>query len=339
MSIDVVTSIGTEPWEQFLAASSEATVYHTPQYHDAFRDSDRYTPHAFFLVDQGNVMASITALQTRIMGDFLPSFTSRVVSYGGIAIRDGVSAAQLKKHLGKLIEAYDSTLRSQAVYSEIRNITDPMHILLSLVNQGHQFDSHLNYLIDLGVGEEGLWKNLAGNRRREISKARDQIRIVEVTEESQVEAYSRLVTDTYKKLRTPCFEPEVYKRVWKSLHPAGFIRMTLAEYQGEFVSAFASLNFQGRSIEWFIGSDATGDRLIANPVLVWDGIEWACRNGYTLFDFGGAGEPNKPYSVRDFKRRFGGDLVNPGRFTRTYSPVRYAISSTAYSVLRGVLFR
>jgi len=273
------------------------------------------------------------------MGDFLPGFTSRVVSYGGVATRDGAAPAHLRKHLPKLIEAYDETLRSQAVYSEIRNINDPMGVLLALVRQGHRFDSHLNYLIDLQDGEEPIWKGLAGNRRREIARAQKQIRVVEVTEETQVDVYARLVTETYARLRTPSFEPDVYKRVWRSLAPSGFLRMTLAEHDGDYVSAFASLNFKGRSIEWFIGSNETGDRVIANPVLVWDGIEWACRNGCALFDFGGAGEPNKPYSVRDFKSRFGGNLVNYGRFTRVYSPARYAVGVAGYSTLRRVLFR
>lgn len=36
--------------------------------------------------------------------------------------------------------------------------------------------------------------------------------------------------------------------------------------------------------------------------------------GCTTFDFMGAGKPNKPYGVREFKKRFGGELVEYGRY-------------------------
>ena len=36
--------------------------------------------------------------------------------------------------------------------------------------------------------------------------------------------------------------------------------------------------------------------------------------------FGGAGKPDKPYGVRDYKLKFGGQLVNWGRFEKVHKP-------------------
>jgi lipid II:glycine glycyltransferase (peptidoglycan interpeptide bridge formation enzyme) len=49
-------------------------------------------------------------------------------------------------------------------------------------------------------------------------------------------------------------------------------------------------------------------------------MNWCCHNGYKVFDFGGAGIPGKEYGVREFKKQFGGKLVNYGRFEKIYRP-------------------
>lgn len=157
--------------------------------------------------------------------------------------------------------------------------------------------------------------------------------------ESHIDIFSDLVRQTYSRVRTPCFKPEIFREVWRRLSPHGHIRINFAEYQGRHVATVAVLVYKGRSYEWFAASNREGDRLDANSALLWDAIKWSANNGCSLFDFGGAGDPNKPYPVRDFKARFRGNLVNYGRFVKVYSPWRYRLSSAGYAVLRGILFR
>jgi lipid II:glycine glycyltransferase (peptidoglycan interpeptide bridge formation enzyme) len=57
-----------------------------------------------------------------------------------------------------------------------------------------------------------------------------------------------------------------------------------------------------------------------NDILYWEAIKWGCKNDYKIFDFGGAGSPGKKYGVREFKEKFGGNLVNHGRFIKAYKP-------------------
>jgi len=44
-----------------------------------------------------------------------------------------------------------------------------------------------------------------------------------------------------------------------------------------------------------------------------------------LFNFGGAGKPGQPYGPREFKKDFGGKLVEYGRHHLVLSPLRYKI--------------
>ena len=44
------------------------------------------------------------------------------------------------------------------------------------------------------------------------------------------------------------------------------------------------------------------------------------QNIFQIFDFDGAGKPDIPYCVRDYKKKFGGKLVNYGRYTLVLNP-------------------
>lgn len=92
--------------------------------------------------------------------------------------------------------------------------------------------------------------------------------------------------------------------------------------------------------DWYAGSDPKHYNLYPNDATVWEALKWGCINGFERFDFGGAGHPDKPYGVRDFKQKFGGELTNYGIFTRINQPVRYKIlriSIEIYKNLKGML--
>ena len=73
--------------------------------------------------------------------------------------------------------------------------------------------------------------------------------------------------------------------------------------------------------------------MFLGALLPWKIMEWGHENGYKLFDFGGAGKPNIPYGVRDYKLKFGGDLVNFGRFEKVHKKYRMAFGKIGLKTL------
>jgi len=71
--------------------------------------------------------------------------------------------------------------------------------------------------------------------------------------------------------------------------------------------------------------------------LVWHILKEGANNSYHTFNFGGAGKPNEEYGVREFKRRFGGEMVNFGRYTKVYSPIRMKIAEKGFEVYRRMI--
>ena len=86
------------------------------------------------------------------------------------------------------------------------------------------------------------------------------------------------------------------------------------------------LTFRGRVYDWYSGSLSQFLNKAPNDLMLWKSIEWAIDKNYEIFDFGGAGSPEKKYGVRDFKRKFGGDELNLGRFNIINSKFKYALS-------------
>ena len=77
--------------------------------------------------------------------------------------------------------------------------------------------------------------------------------------------------------------------------------------------------------------------LNVNPLLNWHVIAWGSANGFHIFDFGGAGKPNKNYGVREFKRQFGGDMVNFGRYRKKYSPFKVKIAEKGFKIYQRLI--
>ena len=61
------------------------------------------------------------------------------------------------------------------------------------------------------------------------------------------------------------------------------------------------------------------------------------RRNCHVYDFGGAGKPDEEYGVRDFKAKFGGNLVNFGRNVFVHNPMLLKLSRHGYEVYRRFL--
>jgi lipid II:glycine glycyltransferase (peptidoglycan interpeptide bridge formation enzyme) len=71
---------------------------------------------------------------------------------------------------------------------------------------------------------------------------------------------------------------------------------------------------------------------------MWHILKWGAENHYCIYDFGGAGKPGEHYGVRDFKAKFGGELVCYGRNTWVSMPALLALSSLIYSHFRHIIY-
>ena len=110
----------------------------------------------------------------------------------------------------------------------------------------------------------------------------------------------------------------------------------MAYLEGRPVAASANLLYKKYLYGWYLGLERIRS-LSPAEYLTWYEVEWAKKHSFELYDFGGAGWPHKPYGVRDFKAKFGGQLVHYGRYRKIYSPWRYFLAERAYNLARSAL--
>ena len=147
----------------------------------------------------------------------------------------------------------------------------------------------------------------------------------------------RFDKETYSKARLSLADISLFESALDELGTKGMVKYFLAQYNGSYIGAIGVLLYKGVIYDWYAGADPSFLLLYPNETLVRHVLKWGAENGYHTFDFGGAGKPNEKYGVRDFKARFGGALVNYGRYYKVYNPLALRISKSVYGLYRKFL--
>jgi lipid II:glycine glycyltransferase (peptidoglycan interpeptide bridge formation enzyme) len=114
------------------------------------------------------------------------------------------------------------------------------------------------------------------------------------------------------------------------------VRVILASIDGQPAATSIELLFKDVVYGWYGGLDRSYSAYVPNELLMWDILKWGAESSYQIYDFGGAGKPNEKYGVRDFKAKFGGDLVCFGRNTYIHRPGLFDLSKAGYRLYQSL---
>ncbi|MBP8794137.1 MAG: peptidoglycan bridge formation glycyltransferase FemA/FemB family protein, partial [Lutibacter sp.] len=145
--------------------------------------------------------------------------------------------------------------------------------------------------------------------------------------------YYDLLRDLYKtKVKTPLFPYEFFQQLYQ--WPEG--RIFVVKYQGRVLGGSVCVELPNRVLyEWFVcGLDREIKNVYPSTLATWGAIEYAATHNILRFDMMGAGKPDAGYGVREFKAKFGGDLVEHGRYSFICNPLLYAIGKFGVKLLK-----
>jgi lipid II:glycine glycyltransferase (peptidoglycan interpeptide bridge formation enzyme) len=112
------------------------------------------------------------------------------------------------------------------------------------------------------------------------------------------------------------------------------IQFLVCRLAGRCIAGSVALLYRERIYGWYRGFDRRYARCQPNDTMVWWLFKWGVENGYRAFDFGGAGRLEVQYGPRGFKGKFGGELVNYGRYRYVGSPALLTISALGYDLVK-----
>lgn len=316
-------------WNELIFNSSSSTFFQTPQCY-LFYESLSFMKPFVFAVFENNIIKGVIVGYIQQEKNPLKQFvTRRAIIPGGALLADDISGEALTKLLLKC----RSELKKNAIYIEFRNFNDYSARREIFEKCGFVYNEHLNFHIDTS-SEEVIQENLGKSRKRDIKTSlRDGAEFVESPSLGDVRCYYEILSQLYAtKVKTPLFPYEFFEKLFAS----GLGIYRLVRYNGEIIGGTLCVGLKDRTLyEWFAcGRDGEFKNIFPSTMATFAGMEFGARNGYPLFDMMGAGKPDEGYGVREFKAKFGGKLVEHGRFVCICRPLQYEIGKLGVKILK-----
>jgi lipid II:glycine glycyltransferase (peptidoglycan interpeptide bridge formation enzyme) len=335
VKIEITNSPDIKQWSEFIYIHSQGNIFQTPEMAEVYRRTKNYEPICLAVVDSSDeVLVVLVAVVIKEVGGILGSFSAHSrINQGPLFLEDegGIEAAKV------LMEHYEKIVRKKALYTEVRNIRNTSEFSNLFNGLEYEYEERLNFLMNLNRTEEEIWRAIHKSRKKGINRAKNKgISIEKVEDKKDIPIFYDIVAKTYKRVSVPLADYSFFEAMFEILVQKNMADFYFAKYNGESVGARVVLKYKDSVYDWYAGSLPTDESLYVDEALVWHILKAGANNGYHVFDFGGAGKPNEEYGVREFKRRFGGDLANFRRYKKEHSPLKMKIAEKGFKVYRRI---
>jgi CelD/BcsL family acetyltransferase involved in cellulose biosynthesis len=331
--VRIVRDLEAEVWRAALLGLPGASVFHTPEMFRVFAHTRGHRPECWAAVRGDEILALFTPVRIALRDGLGRYLTTRSVAYAGpirVPGPDGEAA------LGALLDAYEASRDRAVLFTEVRHLVEPAASSAALRNHGFAFEEHLNYLVDIAKPVEEVLAQIRQRTRKQIRQGlRKGVVTVERCDRAEdVAIVQDLLRTTYARARVPGPDPTLLQAAFDVLHPAGMAIFVLARVEGEPAAASVELPWGDVVYGWYGGVDRRFVKHLPGELLMWHVLSWGAEHGFRTYDFGGAGRPGEEYGVRDFKAKFGGELVAFGRHVRVHAPARMRVATAGYGLAR-----
>ncbi len=320
--------IDKKKWGEFVLSHADGNIFQTPSFYQAAKKTKNFEPIIIVIENEnGNIQAVLQSLIYNEYGKFLGKLTSRSIIEGGpLLVNNDISThkkilAEYEKHISK----------KKVIYTQFRNSFDTSFFENSFLENGYTYEDHLNIIIDLKKTEDDLWKEVHVKRRNEIRKAiKNNVDFITLPFEHSFESCYKILVEVYEKAGLPLLSHEMFRNLYKFLPPEAEIKVFSSIYNNEIIGCMLCLLYKDTIYDYYAGSYQKYYSKNPNDLIPWEVFLWGKKNGFSYFNFGGAGKPNVPYGVRDYKKKFGGTTVNYGRYIKIHKPSIYQISNVGF---------
>ncbi|AKB84291.1 lipid II:glycine glycyltransferase FemX [Methanococcoides methylutens] len=319
----ITSEITDQKWDEYVKSHPFGNIFQTTSMFNVYRNTKGYFPIKVCAVNEvtneiDGVLLGVTIHEmTGLLGKgFLGKFSTRSIIQGGPLVSDNSIVT-----LSKMILEYDQKVQNNSLYNQIWNLNDNKKLLQNM--KYYKYEGHLNFLIKLDQPEETLWLKIHKSKRKNINRMlKKGVIIEEIKNKKKIPVFYELLKETYSRVKVPLADITLFASAFDQLVPKNMARFFLAKYDDAYIGGRAILTYNDLIYDWYAAASNNALSMHPNECLVWHILKWGMDNNYKLFDFGGAGKPGMQYGPREFKREFGGDMVNYGRYTHIYSPLK-----------------
>lgn len=329
-----VESANYKKWSDFIIKHPLGNFYQSYEYYKSLQNEKNYKPYVIIALENETLVGVLVyVIQKEALGP-LSSLSARAIIQGGPLAKDNN-----QQIIERLILEFNKQTKRKAVYSQFRNLFDTNMYSEIMEKYDFYFEEHLNILIDLKKTEEQLWKDVHTKRRNEIRKARKLGTEFFIADDSfAIEGTYPILNEVYSRAKLPLPSQNFFQDLYNQIGGQIF-RVFIVKNEDRIIGVMYTFCYKDTIFDWYAGALSEYYNKYPNDLIPWEVFLWGQQQGFSRFDFGGAGKPNVPYGVRDYKKKFGGEFVNFGRYERINQPIVFNISKTAFKFLRYVLFK
>lgn len=330
MRILLNEEIPVSRWKDFINLNQYGSPFQTAEYFNFFNSIPGQSASAIAIANNDQITAlAVVTLQKE--SGIKSYFSRRAIIYGGPLLTDDSSGTSLNI----LFSEINRIIKRKVIYAETRNFFNYEKYIAIFQDAGWMYQSYLNYHLCCNTKEE-VWSKLNTNRKRQITKA---VKCGVISKEAQsveeVKAYYFILNNLYKK---KIKKPLPRRDFFIELFNRQLAKFFLVHYKNQIIGGIVCPILAAKAIyEFYVcGLDQEYKEASPSVMATYAAIEHACLNGIKYFDFMGAGKPDDDYGVRDFKSKFGGNMVEYGRFIKIFDPNLYNLGSAIMKAKRGI---
>ncbi|WP_024335376.1 lipid II:glycine glycyltransferase FemX [Desulfotignum balticum] len=324
-------SLEKEKWSTFVLNHSHGNIFQSPEFFEACENYEKYEPVIITIKENGELAGVLQAIVQKEKKGFWGRFTARSIIWGAPLVKDNNLNL-----LSKILQKYNSKIKNKAIYSQFRNLwslsEDEKQVFL---NNGFLYEDHLDIIHDLSLSVDNQFMKMHKGRRKNIRRAEKAgLNFKEVSAPSDLEKCIALIEDTYERVKLPVPDRDFFRKSFICLGLDGYLKVFAAFLNNKVIGTRMVFCYKDLIYDWYAGADERHLDKYPNDYLPWKIMEWGSNEGYGYFDFGGAGKPGVPYGVREYKLKFGGELVDYGRFQTVHKPLLMQLGKIGFKVYK-----
>ena len=319
------SEIDKQDWRLLAETSPLSTWFQTDEAYRFYQSVSDMCAFVYGVMEEDKLVGVIVGYTTQEKCKLKQYFTARAIVVGGPLLDENISESALTLLLQTLKKQ-----RGEAIYIETRNLHDYSRWKTVFKANGFAYHPHLNIQVTCNA-----LHTMSEQRIRQVRKAlKNGVVITEPQSEQEIRDWYQLLRQLYRqKVRTPLWSEAFFLQFYRH----GIGKYLLVKYNGKVIGGMMCPIFAGKAIyEWYVcGLDEAYREQYPSVMATYAAIEYAKQNDIPMFDFMGAGVPDQPYGVRDFKMEFGGEMVEHGRYLHIRKPLLYKIGKWGVKILKS----
>jgi len=325
--IKVLETPQDREWDRFVETHQDPHHEQTCAW-GAMRSKAGWKPTLIVASKGGQILGGGLVLERQVRGYFGVGYLAR-----GPLVAEGVDPrlviGAIQQEAARRRWAYVAV----SLPYHAQGLVDPM-LAMGLVERPARLPpikwTRATVVLDLSQDLEALLGGMRAATRRHVRRASQSGLSLREGTEADVPLFGELLRQLCQRRGVSSNVPggDFLPALWAAFHRNGWIRLLIAEHQGEPVTAFLITTMGQWARVWRVGWSGAHERLYPNDFLYWESIKWAKQNGYRYFDLvgidlddakrilaGGDAAPQINCSITFYKVGLGGRIMLlPGEY-------------------------